>query len=33
MTRALIVVDMQNGFVHQRGSLPSLGMALSGASA
>jgi ureidoacrylate peracid hydrolase len=33
MTRALIVVDMQNGFVHQRGSLPRLGLTLSGAAA
>jgi ureidoacrylate peracid hydrolase len=33
MTRALIVVDMQNGFVHQDGSLPRLGLGLSGASA
>ncbi|TNC23399.1 cysteine hydrolase family protein [Amycolatopsis alkalitolerans] len=29
--KALIVVDMQNGFCHPDGSLPKLGMALSGA--
>ena len=33
MTRALIVVDMQNGFIHENGSLPRLGMALPGAAA
>jgi ureidoacrylate peracid hydrolase len=33
MTRALIVVDMQNGFVHPHGSLPRLGLSLSGACA
>lgn len=31
MSRALIVVDMQNGFCHPAGSLPRLGMALAGA--
>ena len=31
MNRALIVVDMQNGFCHPDGSLPRLGMALAGA--
>ena len=31
MNRALIVVDMQNGFCHPEGSLPRLGMALAGA--
>ncbi|WP_067677744.1 cysteine hydrolase family protein [Nocardia miyunensis] len=31
--KALIVVDMQNGFCHPDGSLPRLGMALSGAEA
>lgn len=29
MTSVLIVVDMQNGFVHPDGSLPTLGMALA----
>lgn len=29
MTDVLIVVDMQNGFVHPDGSLPTLGMALA----
>ena len=31
MNRALIVVDMQNGFCHPEGSLPRLGMSLAGA--
>jgi nicotinamidase-related amidase len=31
MNRALIVVDMQNGFCHPEGSLPRLGMAPAGA--
>lgn len=31
MNRALIVVDVQNGFCHPDGSLPRLGMALAGA--
>jgi ureidoacrylate peracid hydrolase len=31
MNRALIVVDMQNGFCHPAGSLPRLGKALTGA--
>jgi ureidoacrylate peracid hydrolase len=31
MNRALIVVDMQNGFCHPGGSLPRLGMSLAGA--
>jgi ureidoacrylate peracid hydrolase len=31
MSRALIVVDMQNGFCHPEGSLPRQGMALAGA--
>lgn len=31
MNRALIVVDMQNGFCHPDGSLPRLGMSLAGA--
>ena len=29
--RALLVIDMQNGFCHPEGSLPSLGLALAGA--
>jgi ureidoacrylate peracid hydrolase len=33
MNRALIVVDMQNGFCHPEGSLPRLGMGLAGAEA
>jgi ureidoacrylate peracid hydrolase len=33
MDRALIVVDMQNGFCHPEGSLPRLGMSLAGADA
>ena len=32
-SRALIVVDMQNGFCHPDGSLPRLGMSLPGADA
>jgi nicotinamidase-related amidase len=32
-TRALIVVDMQNGFCHPDGSLPRLGLGLAGADA
>jgi nicotinamidase-related amidase len=32
-SRALIVVDMQNGFCHPDGSLPRLGMSLAGADA
>ncbi|RKN39058.1 cysteine hydrolase [Streptomyces hoynatensis] len=31
--RALLVVDMQNGFCHPEGSLPALGLALAGAEA
>ncbi|HVW40479.1 MAG TPA: isochorismatase family cysteine hydrolase [Amycolatopsis sp.] len=31
--KALIVVDMQNGFCHPAGSLPKLGMGLAGADA
>jgi ureidoacrylate peracid hydrolase len=31
VNRALIVVDMQNGFCHPEGSLPRLGMSLAGA--
>ena len=30
MSNALIVIDMQNGFIHPDGSLPSLGMAMPG---
>ncbi|HVT68062.1 MAG TPA: isochorismatase family cysteine hydrolase [Trebonia sp.] len=33
MSRALIVVDMQNGFCHPEGSLPSLGLGLAGTDA
>ena len=33
MDRALLVVDMQNGFCHPDGSLPRLGMGLAGAEA
>ncbi|MDX6419356.1 MAG: ureidoacrylate peracid hydrolase [Trebonia sp.] len=32
MNRALIVVDMQNGFCHPEGSLPRLGVGLAGAA-
>jgi len=31
--RALIVVDMQNGFCHPDGSFPRIGMGLEGAEA
>jgi nicotinamidase-related amidase len=31
--RALLVVDMQNGFCHPDGSLPRIGMGLEGAEA
>ncbi len=31
MTRALLVIDMQNGFCHPDGSFPRLGMGLEGA--
>lgn len=30
MSSALLVIDMQNGFVHPEGSLPSLGMGMPG---
>jgi ureidoacrylate peracid hydrolase len=32
-TRALLVIDMQNGFCHPEGSLPRLGFGLAGADA
>ena len=31
MNRALLVVDMQNGFCHPEGSFPGIGMGLEGA--
>ena len=33
MNRALLVVDMQNGFCHPDGSFPRIGMGLEGAEA
>ena len=33
MSSALIVIDMQNGFIHPEGSLPSLGLGMPGVEA